>query len=162
MPAQYSQEFKKNAIEKLLGPSPQSAIRVADTLGVPIATLYGWKKKYASLSSMKKSNKIHSWSREEKLDVLIKTSAMTENELGIFLRENGLHSSDLKVLREEILMGPQGPKKPSADPELAKARRDLDRSEKELKRKDKALAEMAARIVLLKKSHEIWGEPEDD
>jgi len=162
MSAQYGQEFKKNAVEKLLGPSPQSALRVAETLGVPIATLYGWKKNYANLSGMKNNKKTNRWSREEKLNILIKTSAMTEAELGVFLRENGLYSSDLQLLREEILIGPKGPKKPSVDPELIKARADLHRKEKELRRKDRTIAEMAARVVLLKKSHEIWGEPEED
>lgn len=162
MSVQYSQDFKKNAVEKLFGPNKQSAINVAHNLGVPIATLYGWKGQYVKLSGMKKNKNIQKWSREEKLNALIKTSSMTESELGVFLRENGLYSSDLKDLREEILMGPRESKKPLVDPELAKAHRDLDRKSKELNRKDKALAEMAARIVLLKKSNEIWGEPEED
>lgn len=162
MSVRYSQEFKKIAVEKLIGPNPQSAINVAEKLGVPIATLYCWKQRYASLPVMKKNTKISKWSREAKLDALIKAAAMSENELGVFLRENGLHSSDLKHLREEILMGPKEPKKPAVDPELANAKRELDRKTKELNRKDKALAEMAARVVLLKKSHEIWGEPEEE
>ncbi len=162
MSAQYSQEFKQSAIEKLLGPNKQSIYKLSEKLGIAVSTLYGWKTAYANASSMKKNNKIYAWSREEKLDALIKTAAMTENELGVFLRENGLHSSDLKLLREEILNGPKEPKKPSVDPELTKLRTDIVRKEKELNRKDRALAEMAARVVLLKKSHEIWGTPEED
>lgn len=34
--------------------------------------------------------------------------------------------------------------------------------EKELNRKEKALAETAALLVLQKKAQELWGEPEDD
>jgi transposase-like protein len=162
MTVRYSQDFKNNAVEKLLGPNQQSVRKVAANLGVAVPTLYDWKKNYVNLSGMKNNKKINTWSREQKLDVLIKTATMTEIELGIYLRENGLHSSDLKIIRDELLMGPKESKKPSVDPELVKLRRDMDKQSKELHRKDRALAEMAARVVLLKKSHEIWGTPEED
>lgn len=160
---QYSSEFKKSAVEKLLSPNSPGATKVALNLGVPIATLYGWRAKYATQSTiMNKIKSLNKMSREEKLEVLIKTATMSENELGAFLREKGLHTSDLSVIKTEILNGPAAPKKPLNDPEVAKLKKEVERTTKDLKRKDKALAEMSARVILLKKSHEIWGDPEDD
>ena len=60
---------------------------------------------------MKNPNKIQpsqnvtKWSPENKLDAVIKTGAMSANEIGEFLRANGLHSNDLTLFREEILTG---------------------------------------------------------
>lgn len=159
----YSSEFKKSAVEKLLSPNSPGATKVAINLGVPIATLYGWRAKYATQSViMNKTKSLHKMSREEKLEFLLKVTAMSENELGTFLREKGLHSSDLSVIKNEILNGPVAPKKPLYDPEVAKLKKEVERSAKDLKRKDKALAELSARVILLKKSHEIWGDPEED
>ena len=159
--SQYTESFKKSAIEKLLAPNSIGAYKLASSLGVPIATLYDWKKKFASGVNVKKK-KLDQLSREEKLGVLIKTSTMTENDLGAYLREQGLHSSDLLAIRDEMINGPKEQKQSKNDPELVRLRQTVAKTEKDLKRKDRALAEMAARVVLLKKSHEIWGDPEDE
>lgn len=159
--SQYNESFKRSTIEKLLAPNSIGAYKLASSLGVPVATLYDWKRKFASGVNVKKK-KLDQLTREEKLDVLIKTSTMTENDLGAYLRERGLHSSDLLAIREEMINGPKDHKQSKNDPELIKLRQTVAKTEKDLKRKDRALAEMAARVVLLKKSHEIWGEPEDE
>jgi hypothetical protein len=73
---------------------------------------------------------------------------MSEEELGQFLRENGLHSTDLDQWKEECLKGFKTPGRPKKDPELVKAQKDKNQLQKELRRKEKALAEMSARVVL--------------
>ena len=52
--------------------------------------------------------------------------------------------------------------RPKLDPELVELRAKEKELSRDLKRKDKALAEMAARIVLLKKSNLFFGGTEDD
>ena len=46
--------------------------------------------------------------------------------------------------------------------EAKKDKKQINQLEKELRRKDKALAETAALLVLRKKANAIWGEDEDD
>ena len=46
--------------------------------------------------------------------------------------------------------------------EQKKDKQTIKKLEHELRRKDKALAETAALLVLTKKAREIWGEPEVD
>lgn len=158
----YSEEFKGQAIQKLLSPGSLGLSETAKKLGLAPSTLFGWKKKYSIGSGMKKTKSISSWPKEKKLDTLLKTATMSEHELGEFLRASGLHSSDLARLKDECLEGLKAPGRPTLDPELVKLRKENDELSKNVKRKDKALAEMSARIILLKKSHEIWGTPEDD
>jgi len=160
--ANYSEEFKTQAIQKLLGPSSLSLSKTAKNLGVAQSTLFGWKEKYSKESVMKKSKAATSWTKEEKFNALLKTASMSESELGEYLRANGLHSSDLSRFKEECLEGFKSVGRPPLDPELVKLRKENIELSRNLKRKDKALAEMSARVILLKKSHEIWGTPEDD
>jgi transposase len=54
------------------------------------------------------------------------------------------------------------PGRPKKDSEVVELKHKEKRLEKELHRKDRALAEMAARIILLKKSRLIWGDAEED
>lgn len=163
-PKVYNEGFKRSAVEKLFRPTSLGLSDVARELGIPTTTLFGWKKKYANHSIMKKTKeeRKRDWSPEEKLDAIIKTSSMSEHELGEYLRVNGLHTSDLERFREESLSGFKSKGRPRLDPELIGLRKEKKILERSLKRTEKALAEQSARIILLKKSHEIWGEPEDE
>lgn len=155
----FSEEFKNSLIQKSLLPNGPSLASLAKEHNIAVTTLYGWKKKYANTYGMKKSSK---WTAEKKLEVIIQSASLTENELGEFLRKNGLHSSDLEQWKEESLAALRGPGRPKKDPELAQSQSREKQLQKDLRRKEKALAEMSARVVLLKKSHEIFGGGEED
>lgn len=158
----YNEQFKKSAVQKLLRPGSLGLNATAASMGIPSSTLYTWKLKYAKLGPMSKSKKNKEWSPEAKLDAVIKTATMSEQELGEFLRANGLHSSELENFKTECLPTVKTKGRPKLDPEIAELRTANKRLSKDLRRKDAALSEYAARVVLLKKSHEIWGTKEDD
>jgi len=102
------------------------------------------------------------WSLEEKLDVVIKTASMNEEELGEFLRSNGLYRSDLEAFKKDLVSPSSSKGRPRRDPAVVALQKKNKALTRELKRKDAALSEYAARVILLKKSHEIWGTNEDD
>jgi len=81
-----------------------------------------------------------------------------EGERGKYLREKGLHSVHIERWKQELIEGLKA---------LRSAKRDsrdkrIKELEKELGRKDKALAETAALLVLKKKAQAIWGDREDE
>jgi len=158
----YNQSFRENAVQTLLAPGSRGLKATASKLDLSPSTLYSWKRKYANSSSMKKSEKFYDWTPEKKLDVVIKTGSMNEEELGEFLRSNGLYSSDLEALRSECLPASTSKGRPKLDSEITELRGKNKALLKDLKRKDAALAEYTARVILLKKSHEIWGTKEED
>ena len=158
----YSKEFKENAIKQLLLPGSPGLTAVSGKIGIAPSTLFGWKKKCANKSSMKNNNRFQMWTPEQKLKAVIETASMSENELGEYLRANGLHSSDLEEIKKECLPVQSSKGRPKLDPEVANLRKQNKVLERDIRNKDKALAEYSARVILLKKSHEIWGEPEDD
>ncbi len=101
------------------------------------------------------------WTAEEKLQAVIEAVGLPEAELGEFLRRQGLHEAQLQQWRDGVLAGlEQHPKRGSkkSSPEARRVRE----LERELARKDKALAEAAALLILKKKAQAIWGDEADD
>lgn len=98
------------------------------------------------------------WSPEEKLNAVIEAQALSEDEMGAFLRRKGLHEAQLQEWRSILLASLQGhPQRTGAKPSAGQTRR-IRELEKELDRKDKALAETAALLVLQKKVQALWGD----
>lgn len=100
------------------------------------------------------------WTPEEKFNLVLEAASVPEAELGAFLRRKGIHEAQLREWRQMMLGAlknrnslPQG----KATPENRRIRK----LESELNRKEKALAEAAALLVLQKKAREIWGEEEN-
>ena len=105
-----------------------------------------------------------SWSGENKLAVVIETAALNEEELAEYCRRKGLYVEQISRWREAAIAGAQTLRPLSAEErrELQRERKKTRKLEKELRRKDKALAETAALLVLQKKTQAIWGDGEDD
>jgi hypothetical protein len=87
-----------------------------------------------------------------------------EPELGEFLRRKGVHEAQLVEWRTQVTQGAiaalQGPSRRDRKAANLEARRVRD-LERELARKEKALAEAAALLILKKKAQEIWGDEDD-
>lgn len=159
----YSEKFKQNAVRMYLTQG-FSYPQLSEKLNVSRSSLHYWVQKYGKIQDMKQPDKklSKSWSPEQKLEALLKTASMNEEELGQYLRSNGLHSSDIESFKKICLEGFSTKGRPKLDPEVVALRKENKALDKDLKRNQKALAEQSARIILLKKSHEIWGTPEED
>jgi transposase-like protein len=99
------------------------------------------------------------WSPEDRLRAVLEASSLSDEELGAFLRRNGLHEAQLAEWREAVFSALSSSTAKRASKGEAKRIRELER---EIKRKDKALAETAALLVLQKKVRAIWGDGDDD
>ena len=99
------------------------------------------------------------WRPADKLRLLAETEGLEGEELGAVLRREGVHEADLAEWRQAALAGLVGGQKPATG--AAEARR-VRQLEKQLRRKDKALAEAAALLILQKKVQELWGDEDDD
>jgi len=101
---------------------------------------------------------------EEKLKVVLETASMSESALGEYLRKKGLHGVEVARWREEALSGLKTEKRgrPKVDPEIVKLRKREKELERNLRKKEKALAEASALLVMKKKAELIWGAGEDD
>ena len=152
------------AVSKLTSTSSLGLNATARELGIPNSTLFVWRKKYANnCIIMNKTNKRNDkFSPEEKLQILLETSSLSEKELGEYFRKNGLYSSDLEEWKNNFYSSQKSVGRPKKDPEVQELRKEKKELTKNIRRKDRALAEMSARVVLLKKSHLIFGGSEDE
>ncbi|MFZ4715898.1 MAG: hypothetical protein ACOYL6_19410 [Bacteriovoracaceae bacterium] len=155
----YSEGFKKALILKSLQSHGPSLAVLAKENGLPLTTVYCWKRKYAKNSIMRKSNE---FGPEEKLKILIETASLSEQELGEYIRKKGLYSTDLDSWKKEIISTFKKVGRPKIDPEISQLKKEKKDLEKDLTRKNKALAEMSARVILLKKTQALFGESEED
>ena len=140
-------------------PGGPTIMQIAEKNGLNHSSIRNWIKIYANQSSMKKSKE---WSPERKLIAVAQSLTMTENEIGEFLRSNGLHTNELEEWKQLFYSSLKPVGRPKLDPELVELRAKEKELSRDLKRKDKALAEMSARVILLKKSHLLFGVNEED
>ena len=159
----YSKEFKEAALDKLLN-TDLSLRQICEELGVPRATLHGWKKDYLMKEDPEAIKTLPgNWSAEEKFAVVLHTATLSEVELNTYCRENGLYPAHVKSWRQACIRGndPQA-KNLRRTAVYREDKRKIQRLERELKHKEKALAEAAALLVLKKKYDALWEDEEDD
>jgi transposase-like protein len=156
----YSREFKKAAVEKFLSRGSRTVIEVASEIGVAKPTLYLWQKELSqgTEGTMKKSKSPQNRSPEEKLKLLIGFENLSPESRGEFLRREGLYEETLIDWKEQIKRALIPDRK--VRQEQTEKQRRIQELERELRRKDKALAETTALLVLKKKALSIWGEDE--
>jgi transposase len=173
---QYTDMFKNAMIQKMTGPGALSASALSKQVQVPQSTLSKWLRmagvgssygfpnnahEYSKMAKIKGSKRPNDWNAEDKLKVVMEAAGLDDEQLGELLRKKGLHQTHLEQWRLQMLDGLQtGFSKKTARQKQADAKR-IRALEKELRRKDKALAETAALLVLKKKVQQIWGDEDD-
>ena len=98
------------------------------------------------------------WTAESKLAVIIETGTLTGSELASYCRENGLYPEQIASWKAEFLQSVQ-PNKSKDKVSIKEAqadKREIKSLKKELRRKEKALAETAALLVLRKKFNALY------
>lgn len=99
------------------------------------------------------------WTSSEKFEALLKVNNMSEEEINSYCRTKGIFSHHLEVWKKEFKKEKSNKYQDKRETNALKA--EIKALQKELRRKDKALAEAAALLVLKKKVHEIWGSDEE-
>ncbi len=159
----YSEDFKKSAVQKYLGRGNRPVYEVLEEIGISSPTIYEWRDQFANVPNMKKSTKPQSRSTSEKLKSLIEYDFIPLEGRGEYLRKNGLHEEHITEWRKQIeeALSPMKITKQERL-ELAAEKNKVKQLEREIRRKDKALAEVSALLVLKKKADLIWGSEEDE
>jgi len=161
----YSEERKAAVMYKLLPPENRSVVDVAREEGICEATLYNWRKQAreqgaAVPGSGKKSEQ---WSGEAKLAVVVETAGLSEVELSEYCRGKGLYPEQVKAWHTACVSGAdqETSRRQTEKAQASEDKKRIKALEKELRRKDKALAETAALLALRKKLNALWGDDEE-
>jgi len=165
--SQYSAEFKEKLLSKALSSNAPSVAELARRAGVPSATLHTWihmskKNKITKLDNITVPLRPKDITAEDKLKAVIETFQMEEEAQNAYCRKHGFYIHHLEEWKQQLLAGlkPIDAKKEKTEyRQLIVENKSLKR---ELTRKDKALAEASALLILKKKANLLWGDGEDD
>ncbi len=168
MSIRHTQSFKIQAVEKVLNRSPQTNIReIADSLGVGYSTLGRWisKSKKHELKNIDfmiktKEKRPQDWSLEERLNIVIVCASLDEEKMNAYCREQGVYPHHIKQWKADFASGQSSVSKVKLQPQIKQLKQENKALKKELNRKEKALAEAAALLVLKKKVNKLWGNEE--
>lgn len=151
----YSQERREQALQRVaLRTDNQTIESIAALVDVNVGTLKNWMKAAKKQSANTGLNKPASaYTPPQQLDALLETAKLSNVEVSAWCREKGLFPHDLSAWR-------QGLTAPRSDEsaQLREVRRERDKFRLDLDRKNKALAETAALLVLQKKFQEMFSD----
>ena len=131
---------------------------VSQELSISVATLERWRAEALSMPARERA-----WTAAARLEAVLVTAAMDETGKSAWCRELGVYPQQLEQWRQAATEALAEPEDARASHRETKAdRRRIKELERELQRKDKALAETADLLVLSKKLEVIFHKDKDE
>lgn len=162
----YSEEFKEKLVQEMLSPAGRSVSEIHRATSISENTLYSWRNKYRAGQEAEpgRAPKPENWDGERKLLAVLETEGLNREDMSEYCREGGLYIEQIERWREYAIAGAESASLLTKDQrqEWQRDKKRVCELQKELRRKESALAEMAALLVLEKKAQAIWGEGEDE
>lgn len=159
----YSKEFKESILKRLVPPDAEHIPTLSEETGIPVNTLYTWRTKLRK-DNPTGNKSTAKWSSSDKFQAVLETASLSELKTAKYCREKGIHVEELKSWIKQCQNANTNK---TGDPKELKNTLKKEQSKnkelaKELRTKEKALAETAALLVLRKKANAIWGDPEEN
>ncbi len=156
---------KHAIIQKALNRTDHSLTQIAQDNNVGYSTLQRWIKEAkgnVSKTPIKTDKFKHPLTQEQKIQVLLETANLDELSVGAYCRERGLYRHHIEEWKKSVMT--ENPRKIQQQhaQALKKLQAENRALKKDLLRKDKALAETSALLILKKKADLIWGDFEED
>jgi transposase len=156
--ARYGKEFKDRAVARLLPPESAAITAVSQEIGVSVATLERWRADALSMSARERA-----WTAAARLQAVIATAAMDEAQRSAWCREQGVYPTELQQWKENATAAlSEIPEERASPQETRDARKRVKELERDLRRKEKALAETTALLVLSKQLQAIFQRGEEE
>jgi transposase len=164
MSTKYSKEFKDSIISRMLPPHNASVPDLARETGIPKDTLYTWRLKYCNAQDRpgNHSRPADPFSSDEKLAIVIETASLSEVELGEYCRRKGLYPDQINGWKKAFIQAMAARPDKAEREQVRQQNKTIKQLQSELRRKEKALAEAAALLVLEKKLQALLEDPEDE
>ena len=157
---EYTESFRQQALEKVFSRGSNPIRVVAEDLNMSYGTLRNWMKADRNRLQTKdglRSKRPQDWSLAERLQMLMESHGLDEEALSAFCREKGIFRHHLEQWQAAFVAGGSVVNRAQLR-ELKDTNKALTR---ELNRKEKALAEAAALLVLKKKYQALWVEEDE-
>ncbi|MCW2311497.1 transposase [Rhodoferax antarcticus] len=157
----YPAEFKEQALSKARQRGAKTLPDIADELNLSLGTLKNWLKESGKARSLNLPGEkpAPTWGAAQRLAALNESHSLKDQALHAWCREKGLFEHQLRQWQREFCNADE-PAATPVDAALRQAKQKNEQLERELRRKDKALAEAAALLVLQKKFQALWEDEE--
>jgi len=164
MSTKYSKEFKESIIARMLPPENASVPELVRETGIPKDTLYTWRSQYRNKQGPPSvsGRSCGSLSKEDKLAIIIETASLSEVELGEYCRRKGLYPEQIAGWKKTFIQSESTVTNKADREQLRRQSKTIKALQSELNRKEKALAEAAALLVLEKKLQALLEDREDE
>ncbi len=159
----YTNEKKEHALSQMSAPQNKPVAAVAQLTGVPEATLYLWRKQAREQGRAVPGDgqNPEQWSSADKFAVVLEAAPLNAAELAAYCRRKGLLVEQLERWRTEVHTALTAGQNRAGATERATDKKRIRELERDLRRKEKALAETAALLVLSRKYEALWTDGED-
>ena len=154
--ARYGKAFKAKAVARLLPPESATLEAVSTEFGVSIPTLERWRSQALAESGER------TWTGPARLEAVIHTASLDEHARNAWCREHGVFPKDLEHWRGQAMDSLNDEAEPVSRAQVRADRQRIRTLERDLRHKEKALAETAALLVLSKKLSAIFREGGDE
>lgn len=157
----YTTEQREWVIQQMMPPLNRAVVELAKATGITTVTLRIWLKmaRAEGRIMLGDGKQRDQWSSTNKFRIVLETAPLSEAELSAYCRTKGIYPEQIAQWRFicEQANAPVEARPaaiPEADVKQAQRIRELERT---LKKKEAALAEASALLVLEKKAEAIWG-----
>ncbi|WP_254934929.1 transposase [Cyanobium sp. WAJ14-Wanaka] len=154
----YSEAVRADVRRRMSPPQRQSVARISKELGIHILTLYRWRRTWRLQGEVVPASEREpeAWSAADKFTVVVETAGLNATELSGYCRERGMFPEQVRIWKQAALDANAKPvltmdEQKELERLRAQDQREIKAPKKELQRKEKAMAEMAALLVLRKK-----------
>ena len=150
----------------MMPPQNESVNDISRETGLSVGTLHQWKRKARTKGIPVPSGELEAerWSTQDKFLIVVETATLSEVELAEYCRSKGLYVEQVQTWRDACMQANGGVAQQAnqLQKDLRQKEREIKKISQELRRKEAALAEAAALLVLRKKANAIWGDSEDE
>ena len=169
----YTDAIKASVLSKALAPNAPGVIELAKEFNIPKATIYTWMINMKNKNNKKEyvKQRPKDQSPASKLQAVMDTLGKTEQEQSAYCRAQGIYHNHIEAWKQQMLSS-LAVTSTSVNISKAKEKENKAASQRiqdemrqlksNLTRKDKALAELTALLVLKKKADLLWGDNEGD
>ncbi len=140
----------------MLPPHSQSIYQISRLEGIPANTLYGWRSQAGiPTQSAASESKLHlEWSQDARFAVIVETAPLSAHAVAEYCRRKGLYPEQIQQWKDEFMQPGQRAERAL----IKKQQKEIQQLNREIARKDKALAEAAALLILEKKLKAFFDE----
>ena len=154
----YSEAVKADVRKRMSPPQRQSVARISEELGIHVMTLYKWRKAWRLQGEVVPASEKEpeGWSAADKFTVVLETAGLNATELSAYCRQKGLYPEQVDRWRQASQDANEKPvltikEQKELEKLRAQDQREIKQLKQELRRKEKALAEAAALLMLRQK-----------